>query len=178
MIQPLKPQDFDAFFALLEQSFPPEEYRPYAAQRALLENPAYCPLILQDADGAPCGLIALWDLGTFGYVEHLAVAPSLRCGGLGRQLLTEGLSKFGKRVCLEVEPPETELARRRIGFYRRCGLTLHPDYPYLQPPLAEGRSAFPLLLMTTGGLASRAELDTMRDTLHAVVYPHFPEVQP
>lgn len=33
--------DFDAFYSLLEESFPTNEYRPRQAQRELLRNEAY-----------------------------------------------------------------------------------------------------------------------------------------
>ena len=41
MIERLDPKEFDAVFNLMEQSFPKEEYRPYAGQKALLSDPAY-----------------------------------------------------------------------------------------------------------------------------------------
>ena len=58
------------------------------------------------------------------------------------------------RICLEVELPETEMAARRIGFYERNGF-YYNDYFYMQPPIAEGRNAIPLRLMTTGRSAGR-----------------------
>ena len=73
-----------------------------------------------------------------------------------------------------MEPPETEPAVRRIGFYRRCGFFLN-EYPYLQPPLAPGRSTLPLLVMTTGGPVSRPQFEQIRDVLYARVYRISPQ---
>lgn len=38
MLEKLKPQDFDRVFMLLENSFPPDEYRTYEEHKALLDN--------------------------------------------------------------------------------------------------------------------------------------------
>ena len=46
MLQKLTHADFDDFFALLEESFPLDEYRPYEEQRALLDDPRYCAYVL------------------------------------------------------------------------------------------------------------------------------------
>ena len=50
-------------------------------------------------------------------------------------------------VILEVEPPETEIARRRIGFYQRLGLYLN-DFPYTQPSMQKDQPPIPLKIMS------------------------------
>lgn len=174
MIRPLKPTEFDVFYALLEASFPPEEYRARDDQRRALDDPAYHPYVLADESDTARGLVTVWDFDSFAFIEHLAVAPELRCGGRGAALLHDAFARHPKRFCLEVEPPETELARRRIGFYTRSGLSLNAAYPYIQPSLGAGRSPIPLLLMTSGGTAAIETLDRIRDTLYARVYRRQP----
>jgi hypothetical protein len=58
-------------------------------------------------------------------------------------MLKEYLSHVVKPVFLEVEPPSTEIARRRINFYERIGFHLN-KFDYLQPALQGGQK--PLLL--------------------------------
>ena len=40
-LEKMKPQEFDGIYAMMEQAFPTDEYRPYDAQKRLLDNPAY-----------------------------------------------------------------------------------------------------------------------------------------
>lgn len=141
MIRSLKPTEFDSFYSLLEASLPPDEFRARDDQRRALVDPAFCPYVLVDAQEAVRGLVTVWDFDGFAFIEHLAVAPELRCGGLGSALLQDAFARRPKRFCLEVDPPETALARRRIAFYERNGLSLNADYPYIQPSLGAGRSS-------------------------------------
>lgn len=173
MIRPLKPTEFDSFYSLLEASLPPDEFRARDDQRRALDDPAFCPYVLVDAQEAVRGLVTVWDFDGFAFIEHLAVAPELRCGGLGSALLQDAFARRPKRFCLEVDPPETALARRRIAFYERNGLSLNAEYPYIQPSLGAGRRPLPLLLMTSGGAAPRDVLDRIRDTVYARVYRHW-----
>lgn len=41
MTELLKIQDFDQMYAIMEASFPDDEYRGYEGQRQLFENPEY-----------------------------------------------------------------------------------------------------------------------------------------
>ena len=59
-----------------------------------------------------------------------------------------------------MEPPETELTRRRIGFYERNGFVLN-DYDYVQPSLGEGKDPVPLRIMTWPRGMDREELAGM-----------------
>ena len=168
MLEKLKPQDFDRVFMLLENSFPPDEYRTYEEQKALLDNDLYTIYALYDGIKLKA-FISVWEFDKFAYVEHFAVSPEYRNGCLGAKMLKELILKLKKKICLEVEPPENETARRRIGFYQRNGFSLN-DYPYIQPPMSKGKKAVPLLIMTSGGKADQATLDIMKNTLYEKVY--------
>ena len=78
MIRPLKPTEFDSFYSLLEASLPPDEFRARDDQRRALDDPAFCPYVLVDAQEAVRGLVTVWDFDGFAFIEHLAVAPELR----------------------------------------------------------------------------------------------------
>lgn len=138
-IERMQPADFDAVYRLLTQSFPATERRGAAGQRALFSDSAYRVDILRAPDGGVQALIASWDFDDFVFLEHFAVDPACRSGGIGGQMLDAMLARCGKRACLEAELPETELAARRIGFYERHGFTVNADYAYFQPALVPGR---------------------------------------
>ncbi len=165
MLEELKIRDFEEVYGLLEDSFPAEERRSFEGQRQLLERPDYKILGLR-GDSLK-GLAAVYDREGFLFLEHLAVSESCRNQGLGAELL-KLLSERGKPIVLEVEPPESELARRRIGFYQRNGFFLN-EYPYVQPPLAAGRPV-ELLLMTSGKALSQEEFQRVKTILYKDVY--------
>lgn len=165
MIEKLEITDFETVFSIMERSFPPEEYRPFDAQKALLADPAY-RIYTAKENGRILGFAAVWELENWLFLEHLAVEPQCRNRGIGGQLL-DFLGK--RRTCLEAEPPETEIARRRIGFYERNGFFLNA-YPYEQPSLGEGRCPVPLKIMTAGGPISPEEFTALKALLYTRVY--------
>ncbi|MCI8448180.1 MAG: hypothetical protein HFH30_07230, partial [Eubacterium sp.] len=73
------------------------------------------------------------------------------------------------RICLEVELPENDLAKRRIRFYERNGFFLN-QYPYVQPSISKGRSPIPLLIMTSGQPVSEKIFQEIKSTLYEYVY--------
>ncbi len=159
---------FDEVFAIMQASFPTDEYRPYDEQKALLRHPRY-RLVTLTEKGRVIAFAATYSFPTFLFVEHLAVAQTHRNRGLGARLLAQLQRENDRRLCLEVELPENALSRRRIGFYERNGFTLN-DYPYTQPPISKGRHPVPLRLMSTGGALTEATFETIRDTLYREVY--------
>lgn len=165
MIVKLEKEEFDAVFSIMERSFPLEEFRPYDAQTALLSDSAYTIYVAKEK-GKILGFAAVWDLENWLFLEHLAVEPACRDRGIGAELL-HFLAE--KQCCLEVEPPVTELTRRRVGFYQRNGFFLN-DYPYVQPSLGDGRSPVPLHIMTTGNTVSPEEFSKLKALLYSRVY--------
>ena len=161
-------EEFDRAYGLLEVSFPLDEYRPYAAQKALLQQPRY-ELWQMEESGELKALAAVWDIGEWLFVEHLAVDPRWRNRGIGSLFLRELAAACGKPLCLEVELPENDLARRRIGFYQRNGFVFN-DYPYEMPALAPGQRPVPLRIMTAGHAISEEEFVGLRALLYEQVY--------
>ncbi len=170
MLKILEREAFDQVYLLMEKSFPKDEFRPYEGQKALLDNPSYRILAEKDGlNGALKGFLAVWDLGGFVFLEHFAVDPAYRNGGIGSRMLCE-LAEWAKRmVCLEVEPPENEIAARRVGFYKRNNFFFN-EYPYIQPALATGQSPVPLFLMTSGRPLDKREFEEMKTALYTKVY--------
>lgn len=170
MIREMNINEFDMIFSIMEKSFPIDEYRPFNQQKILLDNPKYKIYVLPDnEDDKVKAFISIWRLGEFAFIEHFAVNPIYRNQGLGSLILTEIKGMFDCKMCLEVEPPETEFAKRRIEFYRRNGFYLN-EYPYMQPSIAKGRKPIPLLIMTTDGPVSKERFEEISETIHKDVY--------
>ncbi len=169
MLQRMRPDEHDAVFSLMEQSFPRDELRSRERQRALLNESAFHPYVARGEGGEVIALLTVWELGEVAFIEHFAVSPTLRGGGLGSRLLGEVTRLYQKPICLEVERPETETARRRIRFYRRNGFYLN-EYDYEQPAYGEDRAPVPLYIMTTGGEIDRPTFERIRGELYREVY--------
>ena len=168
MLTVLENQRFDEIFRILEDSFPADEYRTYEEHKALLDRPDYRVYDYREED-AFVAFFGVWDVGAYAFVEQFAVAEPYRNRGLGSRLLQELLTVLGKPVCLEAELPQTELACRRLGFYRRNGF-YENDYPYTQPPLAPGKQPVPLHLLTTGASLTETAFQDLKSALWATVY--------
>lgn len=111
----------------LKASFPPAELRPLPAIERFCAEGQYRPWCAFDDKGEIIGELFL-KLGNPGWAlgDYLCVSPGQRNGGLGAKILKEVRKKETDLVILgEVEDPSdapnTEMARRRIGFYRRNG---------------------------------------------------------
>lgn len=154
---------------LLTLSFPAEEYRPLAEWKRLTdEKQAFHNQVILD-DGQPVGLVTHWDFDRFCYVEHLAISPDARNGGYGGRLLQLLQQQLKRPIVLEVEKPQEEMARRRIGFYQRHGFELWTT-PYLQPPYRPGDSMLPMHLMVWGELHESEAYEEVKSTLYREVY--------
>ena len=155
---------------LLTEAFPPEERRPLTEQRRFTDsNPLFHPHIVTE-NGRFAGLFNYWTLNGFAYCEHLATCPSLRGNGTGRRILEAALQVIRQPLVLEVEPPLTDIAARRIGFYRRCGFTLWEDKAYIQPPYSGELPPVHLLLMVNGTLDKDKDFEHICREIHTNVY--------
>ena len=163
MLQRINATDFPEIYRIMQASFSDDEYRPYDEQLALFEEPEYRIYYM------PAGFLAVWEFESFIYIEHFAVDPALRNSGTGSAMLQELVKQYQKPICLEVELPEDELTRRRIGFYERNGFVFN-EYPYIQPPISKGKSPVPLRIMTYRSEITREEFQKMKEILYRRVY--------
>ncbi|MEI3169091.1 MAG: GNAT family N-acetyltransferase [Lachnospiraceae bacterium] len=163
MLQRINETNFPEIYRIMQASFSDDEYRPYDEQLALFEEPEYRIYYM------PAGFLAVWEFESFIYIEHFAVDPALRNSGTGSAMLQELVKQYQKPICLEVELPEDELTRRRIGFYERNGFVFN-EYPYIQPPISKGKSPVPLRIMTYKSEITREDIsEDERNTLSASV---------
>ena len=159
---------FDEVFSIMEKSFPPDEMRPYSEQKALLSNGKYKVFAAFEGEKI-ISFAATWQFDNILFLEHLATDPSLRGQGVGAKMLDFLTSGEKRTVCLEAEPPESEITSRRIAFYNRNGFYLN-EYPYIQPPISQGRAPVPLMIMTHGRDIDECEFEAIRDLLYKEVY--------
>lgn len=131
---------------ILTDSFPVEERRSISEIRDNLNGP-HLELLAAQNDSHILGLVTVWDLGDFVFLEHFAVDPNHRNRGLGTMILEHVEEYWDKPAVLEVELPLRNMAVRRIHFYERNGYVLNA-YPYLMPDLSGRDEAVPLLLMS------------------------------
>ena len=169
MLERMRENEFDGTFGIMEKSFPTDEYRPYGEQRKLLTDPRYAVYVHHAENGAVDAFLAVWQFSDFAFLEHFAVSPTARGCGLGTRLLQALSQLLGCCLCLEVELPDTPIAARRIGFYERAGFVYH-DYPYIQPPISEGKQPVPLRLMTKNACGSACKPEAIKSVLYREVY--------
>ncbi len=165
----LKSNDFDNFYKLMEMSFPKDEYRNYEEQKDVFNDSNYTAYGLYTTDKEIKAVIAVWELNDIVFVEHFAVNPNFRNCGLGSKILEELKKKYNKTICLEVELPENDIAKRRIGFYERNGFFLN-EYPYEQPAFSKDKKSVPLLIMTTLGKIDEEAFEKIKNKLYKDVY--------
>jgi len=132
---------------LYEQAFPPEERRNLPAQQLLLNNGAL-RLALLENNGIYAGFVFYWELTDFVFIEHFAISPALRGSGIGSSVMRL-IEQEHPQMVLEVEPPHSNDAIRRIRFYEGLGFKAYP-FPYLQPPYLAGGTPLSMLLMQKG----------------------------
>ena len=119
---------------IYEESFPPEEKRSLSLQRQAWKDPGY-ELLAILKDNQVIGLLGVWHLDGFLFVEHFALSSETRGLGIGSSLLNEYMSTLNdKMIILEIDPLIDEISRRRAEFYKRLGFHLtdhyHAQFPF------------------------------------------------
>ena len=152
----------------MEDSFPVDEYRSYDGQKRLRFEKLYTLYSVKN-DGIVIAFVAVWEFNDFLFIEHLAVKSDVRGKGIGSDILYELKKIYDKPICLEVEPPIDNVTRKRISFYQRCGFYLN-DFAYMQPAMDGGKSAIPLMIMSSNGELDKKEFENVKNTLYTFVY--------
>lgn len=154
---------------LLTTAFPKEERRELVLQRNYTDNnPLFFNNIILE-DDIPIGFITYWKFGDYYYIEHFAIHSSKRNGGYGKKVLEHIHKTLDSPIVLEVEIPNNELSRRRIGFYERANYKLWENQ-YSQPPYRKGEDYLPMYLMVYGNLDSKKDFERIKRNLYKEVY--------
>lgn len=171
-LYPITEKGFGRVYDILAASLPQEEMRTMDEQKKLLEKDAY-KLLTATKNGEIIGFIAMWDLGSYNFIEHFAISDCWRNKGIGGNLLEYCKGISGKTIILEVElPGSTSEADRRIEFYKRHGFSFN-NFEYYQPPLQTDYEILPLRIMSYPCALTENEFSNVRDILYTQVYDFF-----
>lgn len=158
---------------LYMSAFPPDERRDFPVFISLLAcgDVPFCVLGAFDDDNEDLLLafISYWQFEKITYIEHFAVIKQMRGHGVGHMVFSHFIKNIASTVVLEVEPPTTLIASRRIRFYESLGMKLWDGFYYEQPPYAPDRNALELKLMTYGEV-NLSMLKQVVTDIHKKVY--------
>ena len=154
---------------LMQTAFPQQERRNADLQREYTDNkPHFHTHIILNAN-LPIGLITIWDLESFHYIEHFAIHENYRNKGYGQKIMEFIINEIKGMIVLEAEEPSDDITYRRIRFYQRLGFVLH-DVPYQQPPYRNGDEWFPMKLMTLREKNFSLEYERVRGNIYKEAY--------
>lgn len=154
---------------LFIEAFPANERRDLTFQRNNTDNESrFCCNVLEE-DEIAVGLLNVWDLPGFYYIEHFAISKQLRNKSYGTKTLKAFLDKAKKPIIIEVERPENDLAKRRIDFYLRVGFKLD-HHNYRQPPYRLSDKAYPMYIMSYGDIDMEQNYEEVKSIIYKEVY--------
>lgn len=154
---------------LMQTAFPQQERRNADLQREYTDNkPHFHTHIILNAN-LPIGLITIWDLESFHYIEHFAIHENYRNKGYGQKVMEFIINEIKGMIVLEAEEPSDDITYRRIRFYQRLGFVML-DVPYQQPPYRSEDQWFPMKLMTLRGNNFPLEYERIRGNIYKEAY--------
>lgn len=153
---------------IYRQSFPVYEQRDAEGSARILSHPDFRYVVFLDGQDRLAGLRTAWHTPDFIYLEHFAVSPAIRGGGIGKFLLDELTEREPGKVILEIDPVQDEISTRRLHFYLRNGFIPNENYNYIHPPYKAGDDPYPLLLMSHLQPLSQEQYDAFVRYHHTV----------
>ena len=154
---------------LMQTAFPIQERRNTDLQREYTDNkPHFHTLIIQD-DNHPIGLLTIWNLESFHYIEHFAIHEKFRNKGYGQKVIKLITNEIKEMIVLEAEEPSDDITYRRIKFYQRQGFTLQ-NVPYQQPPYRSEDRWFPMKLMSIHERDFLSQYETIKSKIYKEAY--------
>ena len=160
-----KAESFDPVFSLMEQAFPPCERREPGRPASCGKHRPTAIAFWKTNRGTfwdfwQCGILAASDLRS--------TLPSTRKPGAWASVPRHcgaGWKKRDTPAVLEVEFPETDIARRRIGFYQRLAL-FSMNSPICSPHAVRAAAGSPENHELARSL-SESEFEPMKQTIYA-----------
>lgn len=166
----LDEKDYGRIYDLMKASFQEEETRTYESGLKQLKKTNYRILTVRNKADDIIGFIADWDLGSYIFLEHFAVATKYRGSGIGSAMLAVYLNQATKTVVLEVEDYDTEIEKRRIGFYQRMGFHL-TEFGYFQPILrGDTHKEIPLRIMSFPEKLTKQDFAEFKNEVFSKIY--------
>lgn len=131
---------------IYESTFPADERRDWKQFPDLLKNPRF-DLSLIFHQQKLVGFITQWNLIKLHFVEHFAIRETDRGKGFGTQVIQQIICSKQTPVILEIEPPQSKAAIRRINFYERQNFKIF-EGNYFQPPYSSGKNKIEMCLLS------------------------------
>jgi GNAT superfamily N-acetyltransferase len=149
------------------EAFPIDERRDLEGLKKQISNPLVKIHKITFNDQL-AGLIIIWNLETFSFIEHFAIEQTMRGKGIGSVVINQ-IRHHLKSIIIEVELPFTDLAGRRIKFYKNAGFHVHSGN-YFQPPYHSSTNAVKMLLMSYPKPISQHNFESVKELIHQKVY--------
>lgn len=153
---------------IYNESFTRDERRNWQELKELLDQPNF-NLNKIFCDRKTIGLMTLWKLAGWVFIEHFAIQESMRGKGIGSQVLKQLIERDSTSLIVEVEEPITGFAQRRIAFYSRIGFSLCEN-TYYQPPYSIDKNEVRMFLMSFPEPLSPVDFDKVKSQIYQVVY--------
>jgi ribosomal protein S18 acetylase RimI-like enzyme len=163
-------QDYPGFSEvklLYYRAFQPDERREAADLVAQMDNPAFKLLMIMLYD-KPVGLVAIWQLSSFIFVEHMAVTEQFRNRKIGETVINMIATNQDQAVVLETPPATDAVSTSRLAFYQRSGFDII-DEDYQQPAYNPAKNAVKMLLMSNRPVMPDPIEDVINE-IHKIVY--------
>ena len=154
---------------LMQTAFPQQERRNADLQREYTDNKLHFHTHIILNANLPIGLITIWDMESFHYIEHFAIHENYRNKGYGQKVMEFIINEIKGMIVLEAEEPSDDITYRRIRFYQRLGFVMQ-DVPYQQPPYRSEDQWFPMKLMTLRGINFSLEYERVRGNIYKEAY--------
>lgn len=167
---PVTSPDFPGFSEiklLYYRAFQPDERREVNDLVAQMGRPGFTLLMVQMYN-MPAGLIALWQMSNFIFIEHLAITEQLRNKKIGETALKMIADNEEQPILLESANTHDITSKKRTGFYKRLGFEVIDDF-YVQPSYSPEKNSLQMLLMSNRPLMPE-KVETMVNEIHQVVY--------
>ena len=121
-LQKAEYNDIGAIEEIYNEAFPKSERKPFSIILGHNESGAGSVLKIT-LDGALVGFFFTYFHRDFAMVDYFAIHKDYRNSGIGEIALSLLRDEYAeKRIFLEIEDPNaSEMAKRRLGFYKRCG---------------------------------------------------------
>ena len=154
---------------LMQTAFPIQERRNADLQREYTDNKPHFHTLVILYKNLPIGLLTIWDLESFHYIEHFAIHEKFRNKGYGQKVIELITNEIKEMIVLEAEEPSDDITYRRIKFYQRQGFTLQ-NVPYQQPPYRSEDKWFPMKLMSIHERDFLSQYETIKSKIYKEAY--------
>ena len=153
---------------IYEEAFPLEERRDWAQFTELLNNPNFFLKAIYHQKNL-VGILMIWNLHEFRFIEHFAIRDAERGKGFGSKVIQQIISENNFPLILEVDEPSSETTQKRIQFYERFNFSVCKS-EYFQPPYSADKNKVKMLLMSYPEEINDAYFSQIKARIHRLVY--------